>query len=584
MGDVALPLFRWAKALKKAPAAIATNLAQELNQFPALAGTDQGAADDHSEHIAKIEAAGPYLNATFNNKTFAQQVLSEIIDRGEKYGCSDLGKNRNVVVDFSSPNIAKPFSIGHLRSTVIGNAIRNMYKALGYNSLGMNHLGDWGKQFGMLGVAFSRKLPQSENELQEAMTRGEGVLYLRDLYVEIHAAAEVDPSIHDQARDWFLRLEQGNPDEMALWQRFRDLSLDEFNRVYGLLGIQFDYVRGEAFYFQTGYVDRMVKELKAARQEKKGTAVGDNPTSAIEAKKEAEAPPLLQKSEDAWIVDLSDHNMPPCLILKADGATLYATRDIAAIVQRTEEFDPDRIIYVVGAPQSLHFNQVFLVLRQLGYGKAADHCVHVPFGLIKFKEGVMSTRKGNVILLEDVLNRSIEQVREIIKDRSGYTDDEREEIAQSVGIGAIVFADLSASRIKDWDFDWSLLLNFDGRTGPYLLYTHARLASILRKYGSTINTDVDWGLLDDADSARLVRALARYPEVLVDAADQYEPSILSRYLLDLAEAQNKFYNANRVLDESNPDTTKARILLIACARQVLDNGLRILGLKPVEKM
>ncbi len=540
-GDYALPCFSLAKALRRAPQQIAAQVAAEAT--PLLGGHPS---------IARLEAAGPFVNVFVDPLARSAYALETIGREGERYGDSDEGAGRAVVVDFSSPNIAKPFGIGHLRSTVIGSAICNLYRSQGFRPVGVNHLGDWGKQFGMLMTALEDQ-PDGRAELEAA---ADPVDYLFRLYVDIHQRAEKDPQIEVRARGWFLRLEQGDPEARSLWERCVTVSLAEFDRIYELLGVRHNIERvwGESHY-EGEPMARVVRELSEKA--------------------------LLQESDDAQVVFLSD-DMPPCLILKSDGSTLYATRDLAAAIYRQEAFDAWRLVYVVGAPQALHFRQVFEVLGRMGYSWASN-CVHVPFGLIRFPDGAMSTRKGKVILLKDVLDRAIQMVREILAERD-YPEAEKETIARQVGIGAIVFADLSAGRIKDWEFRWDELLNFNGRTGPYLQYTHTRLGSVIAKYGPSLPETWDPAELGDPEAQALIKALLRFPAVVSLATEQHEPSLVSRYLLDLAEANNTFYNARRIVDAEAPATSAARVTLVAAVRQVLGNGLSLLGIPLPERM
>ena len=538
-GDYALPTFSLARTLRRAPALIAGGLAAEANErlgdFPAL---------------ARVEAAGPFVNVFVEPTVRARQTLAEVHERAERYGDSDAGAGRVVAIDFSSPNIAKPFGIGHLRSTVIGSALCNLYRSQGYTPAGINHIGDWGKQFGMLMVALEQE------GLQRLEQADDKVDYLFRLYVDVHRRADEDPQVEEQARGWFRRLEQGDASAREMWQRCVGASLEEFDRIYELLGVShnFDRVWGESHY-EGAPMDRVVQELRDAE--------------------------LLVESNDAHVVFLGE-DQPPCLILKSDGATLYATRDLAAAIYRKEAFDAWRLVYVVGVPQSLHFGQVFEVLRRMGYGWA-DNCVHVPFGLIRFPDGAMSTRRGRVVLLKDVLARAAAMAAEIMAER-GYAADEMALIAEQVGIGAVIFADLSAGRIKDWEFRWEELLNFNGRTGPYLQYTHARLASLLRKHGGPVPERFDGACLADPAAQAVLRTIGRFPATLGAALEQHEPALVARYLLDLAETLNTFYNAHRILDAPEPGARGARVALVAAVRQVLANGLRLLGIPIPERM
>jgi len=540
-GDYALPTFALAKPLRRAPAAIASEVAEQARQrlaaYPAIAG---------------VEAVGPFVNLTIDPTVRARQTLATIAAQGERYGCSDAGQGRVVAIDFSSPNIAKPFGIGHLRSTVIGSALCNLYRSQGYQPHGVNHVGDWGKQVGMLMVALSERA-DGLGELERAE---DPISFLLELYVGVNQRAAQEPQVEQRARDWFVALERGDAAARTMWQRCVSVSMQEFERIYDLLGVRANltHVWGESHY-EGEPLQRVIREL-----EQRG---------------------LLVESEDARVVFL-DGDLPPCLILKKDGATLYATRDLAAAIYRQETLAAWRLVYVVGAPPALHFRQVFQVLDKLGYAWA-DNCLHVPFGHIRLPEGAMSTRKGNIILLDEVLRRAIALVDGIVSVRD-YPAEEREAIARAVGIGAVIFADLSGSRQRDWEFRWEDLLNFSGRTGPYLQYTQARLGSVLRKYGQEVPTSFDPARLADPEAQAVLRQLGLFPAVVAAALEAHEPSVVSRYLLDLAEAQNSFYNAQRILDAEQPETSAARIALIAAVRTVLVNGLKLLGIPVPPRM
>jgi arginyl-tRNA synthetase len=530
--DFAFPCFPLAKTLRKAPPAIAQEVAAKV--------TTGGL-------IVSAVALGGYVNVKTDPGRQASRVLGQALREGDAYGRSAEGAGKTVVIDFSSPNIAKPFSIAHLRSTVIGRALVNVYRALGYTVVGVNHLGDWGTQFGKLITAF--KAWGDEKELEARPIR-----YLLELYVKFHAEVKSKPELDDDARRWFKRLEDGDAEARALWQRFRDLSLTEFNRVYEMLGVTFDRFSGEAF-----YNDRL--DATVAMVEKKG---------------------LATRSQDALVVDLEAYGMPPCLLRKADDATLYATRDLAAAYYRHEQFQFAKNLYVVGSDQTLHFRQLFKVLELLGEPWAAS-CVHVPFGLIQFKDGKMSTREGKVVFLEEVLQKAVELAQEIIREKNpelaGHAD-----VAKAVGIGAIVFNDLKNRRIKDVMFDWNEILNFDGKTGPYLQYTHARAGSILRKAGAPKLGDVRFERLVEVEESAVVKLVGQYPDKLRAAAEENEPSLVSIHLLDLAEAFNTYYNHHRILLDDDAPLREARLALTASVKQVLKNGLGLLGVVALEEM
>ncbi|MBI1851967.1 MAG: arginine--tRNA ligase [Planctomycetes bacterium] len=529
--DFAFPCFTLAKTLRKAPPAIATEIAAKI--------TSGGI-------VVSAAALGGYVNVRTDPGKQSARVIAQALREGDRYGMSTEGAAKTIVIDYSSPNIAKPFSIAHLRSTVIGRALVNVYRALGYTVVGVNHLGDWGTQFGKLITAF--KAWGDEKQLEERPIR-----YLLELYVKFHAEVKSKPELDDDARRWFKRLEDGDADARALWQRFRDLSLTEFNRVYDMLGVTFDRFSGEAF-----YNDRL--DATVARVEAKG---------------------LATRSQDALVVDLEPYGMPPCLLRKADDATLYATRDLAAAYYRHEQFQFHKNLYVVGSDQTLHFRQLFKVLELLGEPWAAS-CVHVPFGLIQFKDGKMSTREGKVVFLEEVLAKAVELAADIIREKNPELAS-RGDVAKAVGIGAVVFNDLKNRRIKDVLFDWNELLNFDGKTGPYLQYTHARAASILRKAGALSSTPPYERLVEPEESA-VVKLVGQFPDRIRAAADEYEPSMVSQHLLDLAEAFNTYYNHHRILLDDDAPLREARLALTASVKQVLKNGLSLLGVVALEEM
>ncbi len=532
MGDFAVPCFTLAKMLGKSPADISKTASQA---FPC------------TSLIPETQANGPYLNFIANESKLIEYVLSDIYEQGEAYGDSNIGHGKTVLLDYSSPNIAKHLAVHHLRSAVIGNSIKRLYGALGYKCVGINHLGDWGTQFGQLIVAFKRW--GSEDALKE-----NPIKYLNELYVKYHQEAENNPSLEDEAREWFKRLENGNEEAKTLWQRFKDLSLQEFQRIYSLLDISFDFYTGESFYNEL-----LSDTIKRIKDPSRGLGV---------------------MSEDALIVNLDKYNMPPCLLLKKDDTSLYATRDICAAEYRKRQFNFDKAIYVVGSEQRLHFKQFFKVLELMGYSWAKD-CVHIDFGLMKFKDGKMSTRKGRVVLLEDLLKEAVERTRKIVEEKNPAIRG-KEEIAHAVGIGAIIFADLSSRRVKDVKFDWDEILNFEGETGPYVQYSHARLCSIIRKYGQSITNKINYALLKEDDELQLVKNLELFPIIIQRAAETYEPSLLSNLLLTICSTFNRYYNHHRILG-NDEELTNARVLLCDSIRQVLRKGLYLLGIKaPVE--
>jgi arginyl-tRNA synthetase len=531
LGDYAFPCFILSQRFKKPPDKIATELSNKLKP---------------KELIQEIYSVGPYVNFKVNRIKLAQEVLTRIFEQKESYGGDESGKGKTIVIDFSSPNIAKPFGVGHLRSTVIGNAVSNIYKALGYKCVGINHLGDWGTQFGKLIVAYQKWG-------DEAKLKSDPVNTLYDLYVEFHKKAEDNPDLDEEAREWFRKLESGEKEATDLWRRFKDYSMKEFKRIYKLLGIEFGAFTGESFYNR--FMDSTIDKLKAAG--------------------------LTQISQDALIVDLEKYNLPACLLRKKDEATLYATRDITAAIYRYDTYQFHKLLYVVGSAQKLHFQQIFKVLELMGFPWAKD-MVHVEFGWILFKQKVMSTRKGTIVLLEDVLNQSVDLALKIIQEKNPELED-KEKVAFDVGIGAVIFADLSTRRQKDVNFDWEEVLNFEGQSGPYIQYTHARLCSLIRKYGKPVRQDVDFKLLRTEEENLIAKKLLDYPRQIKLAAESYEPSIICSYLLDLCSTFNRFYQKERII---TPDqtSTQARVLLVKGIQSVVKSGLAILGMKAPERM
>ena len=531
MGDFAFPCFKLAKVFRKAPNMIAAELSEKI---------------EAKGVISNVTPLGGYINFFVNKSQLAETVIKYVLTKKEKYGHSDLGKDKTIVIDFSSPNIAKPFHIGHIRTTVIGNALYKIYDSQGYNTVRINHLGDYGTQFGKLIVAF--KL-WGNKEAVEANPIPE----LLKLYIQFHDEAERHPEMEDEARAWFTKLENGDKEAKELWQWFRDESLKEFARVYDLLDIEFDSYNGESFY--SDKMDRVIDIIKD-----KG---------------------LLQESQGTNIVDLEEYNMPPALITKNDGSTLYMTRDLAAALYRKENYDFEKCIYVVGSQQSLHFQQLFKVLELVGFEWAKD-MVHVPFGMVALEEGTMSTRKGRVVFLEDVLKQAIEKTKEtmLTKNPNALNVDE---IAKQVGVGAVVFQELSNSRIKDYTFSWSRTLSFEGETGPYVQYTHARCCAVLRKAEEEVTTDINYELLNDVDSAEVLKVIASFNKTILNAMRKNEPHIITRFVLDLAQAFNKFYHDNSILVE-DAELRKARLALVCATRQALENGLKLLGMQAPERM
>ena len=531
MGDFAFPCFKLAKVFRKAPNMIAADLAENIEA--------KGA-------ISKVMPLGGYVNFFVNKSQLAETVINDVLTKKEKYGHTDLGQEKAVVIDFSSPNIAKPFHIGHIRTTVIGNALYKIYDSQGYNVVRVNHLGDYGTQFGKLIVAF--KLWGSKEAVE-----ANPIPELLKLYVKFHEEAEQKPEMEDEARAWFTKLENGDEEAKALWQWFRDESLKEFARVYDLLDIEFDSYAGESFYSdKMGVVIDQLKE--------KG---------------------LLVQSQGTNVVDLEQYNMPPALITKNDGSTLYMTRDLAAAIYRKNTYDFDKCIYVVGSQQSLHFQQLFKVLELMGYEWSKD-LIHVPFGMVALEEGTMSTRKGRVVFLEDVLKQAVEKTKEIVLSKNPNAKNV-EQIAKQVGVGAVVFQELSNSRIKDYTFSWSRTLSFEGETGPYVQYTHARCCAVLRKAEEEVTADINYDLLSEGDGAEVLKVIGSFNKAILAAMRKNEPHIITRFVLDLAQAFNKFYHDNPILVD-DVEVRKARLALVAATRQTIENALALLGLHAPERM
>lgn len=531
MGDFAFPCFKLAKVFRKAPNMIAADLAENIEA--------KGA-------ISKVMPLGGYVNFFVNKSQLAETVINDVLTKKEKYGHTDLGQEKAVVIDFSSPNIAKPFHIGHIRTTVIGNALYKIYDSQGYNVVRVNHLGDYGTQFGKLIVAF--KLWGSKEAVE-----ANPIPELLKLYVKFHEEAEQKPEMEDEARAWFTKLENGDEEAKALWQWFRDESLKEFARVYDLLDIEFDSYAGESFYSdKMGVVIDQLKE--------KG---------------------LLVQSQGTNVVDLEEFNMPPALITKNDGSTLYMTRDLAAAIYRKNTYDFDKCIYVVGSQQSLHFQQLFKVLELMGYEWSKD-LIHVPFGMVALEEGTMSTRKGRVVFLEDVLKQAVEKTKEIVLSKNPNAKNV-EQIAKQVGVGAVVFQELSNSRIKDYTFSWSRTLSFEGETGPYVQYTHARCCAVLRKAEEEVTADINYDLLSEGDGAEVLKVIGSFNKSILAAMRKNEPHIITRFVLDLAQAFNKFYHDNPILVD-DVEVRKARLALVAATRQTIENALALLGMHAPERM
>ncbi|MGL5694931.1 MAG: arginine--tRNA ligase [Peptostreptococcaceae bacterium] len=531
MGDYAFPCFKLAKVFRKAPNMIAADLAEDI---------------EAKGDISKVMPMGGYVNFFVNKSQLATNVINDVLTQKDAYGKSKLGEGKTVVLDFSSPNIAKPFHIGHIRTTVIGNSLYKIYDSQGYDTVRVNHLGDYGTQFGKLIVAF--KL-WGNKEAVEANPIPE----LLKLYIQFHDEAESKPEMEDEARAWFTKLENGDEEAKELWQWFRDESLKEFARVYDLLDIEFDSYNGESFY--SDKMDTVIETIK-----EKG---------------------LLKESQGTNVVDLEEYNMPPALITKNDGSTLYMTRDLAAAVYRKNTYNFDKCVYVVGSQQALHFQQLFKVLELVGFEWAKD-LTHVPFGMVGLEEGTMSTRKGRVVFLEDVLKQAIEKTKETMLAKNPDAKDV-DKIAKQVGVGAVVFQELSNSRIKDYTFSWERTLSFEGETGPYAQYTHARCCAVLRKANEEATADINYDLLTNEDSVEVLKTIASFNKCIVSAMNRNEPHIVTRFVLDLAQAFNKFYHDNPILVD-DVELRKARLALVASTRQTLENGLKLLGMHAPERM
>ena len=528
LGDIAFPAFSLAKIERKAPQAIAADIAEKID----------------ASHFEKVVATGPYVNFFLDKSKISDHVIKSVIEAGADYGQQDEGQGANVTIDLSSPNIAKPFSVGHLRSTVIGDALSNIFRKMGYNTIKINHLGDWGKQFGLLMVAYKK---WGSKEAVEANPIDE----LLKLYVRINAEIENDPALDEEGRLWFKKLEDGDPEATELWQWFRDESLVEFNRIYKLLGVEFDSLNGEAFY--NDKMDEAVQIL-----EDKG---------------------LLKESKGASIVELDDVNLPPAMIKKSDGATLYITRDIATAIYRARTYNFVKNIYAVGQEQSNHFRQLKAVLKKMGFDWS-DDMVHVDFGLVTKNRQKLSTRKGNIILLEPTLQEAISRAKAQIEEKNPELEN-KEEVAHAVGVGAVKFYDLKTDRRNGYDFDLEAMVSFEGETGPYVQYAYARIQSILRKANFTPSTDATYSL-SDPESWEIIKLLQDFSRVVKRAAENYDPSLIAKYAINLAQAFNKYYAHTRILDES-PERD-SRLALSYSTAVVLKEALRLLGVDAPEKM
>ncbi|MBR3132705.1 MAG: arginine--tRNA ligase [Clostridia bacterium] len=533
MGDYAFPCFSLAKVMRKAPPVIAGELKEKI---------------ESDDIVTKIEVKGGYLNFYINKELLSKEVLNETIKNNE-YGKSNIGNGKTILIDYSAPNIAKPFHIGHLRTTLIGNCLYKVYKYLGYNTVGINHLGDYGTQFGKMIEGY--KLWGNEYDLEV-----DPINKMMDMYVRINNLCKEDEKVLEQARENFRLLEAGDPYCVDLWNKFKDLSLKEFYKIYDILDVDFDSLNGEAFYADK--TDEVVEIL-----DKRG---------------------VLTESEGATIVDLEDVGIStPCIIKKANGSTIYATRDLAAILYRARTYDFDKCLYVVAYEQNLHFKQIFEVAKYLVDEKYAKGLIHVSYGMVALPTGKMSTRLGNVVKIEDLINETIGKAKEIISEKNPDLEN-KDEVAKKVGLAAIIFNTLSTTANKDQIFDWNTALNFQGETGPYIQYTYVRTKSVLDKIDELPKPkDIDFSVLSDIHSENVLKLIYNFEDVLVQVTEKNEPAILARYLIDLAKAYSGFYNENKIIGEEKK-VQDARILLTYCVNKVLETGAGLMGIKMPEKM
>jgi len=529
LGDLAFPAFQLAKTLRKSPQIIAGEIAEKID----------------TKGFEKVIAVGPYVNFFLDKNATASEVIREVLTEGEHYGDANIGEGGNVPIDMSAPNIAKPFSIGHLRSTVIGDSIAKIYEKLGYQPIKINHLGDWGKQFGLLITAYKKYG-------DEATITANPIDELLKLYVKINAEAKEDSEVDEEGRQWFLKMEQGDEEALRIWKWFSDVSLIEFNRIYGKLGVTFDHFMGESFY--SDKMDAIVEDLENKN--------------------------LLHESKGALIVDLEKYNLNPALIKKTDGATLYITRDLATAAYRKKTFNFVKSLYVVGGEQTNHFKQLKAVLKEAGYDWS-DDMVHVPFGMVTQGGKKFSTRKGHVVKLEMALDEAVDRAEKQIEAKNPNLEN-KEEVAKQVGVGAVKFYDLKTDRNNGYDFDLDEMVSFEGETGPYVQYAHARIQSILRKANRKVNIDNISLVVSDAEAWEIVKALKEFPNIVKRAADNYEPSIIAKYAISLAQAFNKYYAHVRILeDDAQLD---GRLALISATSIVLKEALRLLGVAAPENM
>ena len=529
MGDYAFPCFRLSKSLRKSPMMISDALAGAIS----------------ADFLSKAESVKGYLNFFIDRATFAEKIVTAVKAQGASYGSDFSGKGKTVVIDYSSINIAKRFHIGHLSTTMIGNALAHIHRFFGYETVGVNHLGDWGTQFGKMIAAYKRWGNYDE-------VNAGGVDAMVKLYVRFNTEAEANPALNDEGRAWFKKIEDGDPEALEIFNWFKSVTLKDAERVYDILGVKFDSYAGESFY--NDKMQPIIDDLK-----EKG---------------------LLKEDQGAQIVDLEPYGMPPALILRSDGATLYITRDLAAAKYRKDTYHFDKSLYVVAYQQDLHFKQLFKVLELMGFDWYKQ-CEHVAFGMVSYEGQTLSTREGRVVYLEDLLNRSIEKARVIIDEKSPDLEN-KDEVARQIGVGAVVFFSLYNNRIKDIDFRWDRVLNFDGETGPYVMYTHARSCSVLRKAGSC-DAAPDFSALTDPEAQEVVRVLAQFPEIAKTALERSEPSMITRFSVDLAQAYNRFYYERKVMVDE-PEVRAARIALTECVRDMLRVSLELIGVAAPERM
>ena len=536
LGDYAFPCFRLAKELKMSPQKIAEQILENMKY--------------DKELIDNVEIVGGYLNFFINKGTLVRETIKDFDKKRENYGSSNIGNGKNIVIDYSSPNIAKPFHIGHLRSTVIGGSLYKIYKFLGYNSVGFNFLGDWGVQFGKVMAGIS--LWKDEYEFVE----GKEIDTILQIYVRFSKEEKENPEMTNLAKSWLRKLEEHDEETYKIWEWIRKISLENFKKTYKLLNSSFDVYHGEAYY--NDKMQGIIEELKNKN--------------------------LLVESEGAQVVNLDKYDMPPCIIITSAGTSIYATRDLASLEDRAKTYDFEKAIYVVGSEQQLHFKQIFKVFELMGYEKYAKNCIHVPFGLVVDKNGKkIGSRTGNSVILEDIIYEAIDKVKNIILEKNPSIEN-IDETARKIGVGAIIFNDLNNSRVKDEIFDWDMMLNFNGETGPYIQYMYVRTKSILDKAGYVPNiSDINTNKLLDEDSINIIKNIYLFNDIIVEAANKNEPSIISRYVLDIAKNYSVFYNNNRILSDDN-DTTSARLYLTYMVNIVIENATKLLGMEMPEKM